>query len=118
LGAANNYHRSTELNQDGQKEQAQNEDEGTRGVRLCNNYVRRGFVQRPTTEGGLSHLLRANDCKTVLERFATSRDYIVRADQRLRNCKFEVERRAYGEILFVLREENLPRLRALLLEIW
>jgi len=53
----------------------------------CRRATRRGIVQGPTAEGGLSHLLPTNARKIDTLYLAPTRDDYVRAYQRLRDCK-------------------------------
>ena len=52
--------------------------------------MRQGAVQGPTTKGGLPHLLCADADIIDLLCLASTRDYIIRTDLRLRNCKYGV----------------------------
>ena len=49
--------------------------------------MRRGAIQGPSTEGGLSHLLPTNAREIDMLSLAPARDDYVRAYQRLRDCK-------------------------------
>ena len=53
----------------------------------CRRATRRGAVQGPSTDGGMSHLLPANADKIVILYDASTRDYGVRTDLRLCECK-------------------------------
>ena len=52
------------------------------------SYTRRGAVQRPTRQGGMSHLLRTNAKEEIdLLCLASRRDFIVSTDLRICDCK-------------------------------
>ena len=53
----------------------------------CYRATRRGIVQGPINQGGLSHLLPTNADKIVILYDASTRDCIIRTDLRLRNGK-------------------------------